>query len=285
MTELLLTLLKLSVVALILAIGMSSTFSDLAYLWRRPVLLVRSFLAMYVLVPLAAWFLVKVFPIAPPVKAALLILAASAGAPLLPRKLLGLGSGAYIFSLVVTSSVLAIILVPAWVALLGQHFEAAAELSPTDVAFVVAKTFLVPLAIGMIFRACAAGWCERFANRLLAFAGIVMAVSGVALIALHWEVFLQVRVTGVAALVALLLTALAIGHALGGPSPDDRTALAVACSTRHIGLAVLVASSFPGSRSAVLVAAYIVTSLLITLPYLRWRRLRGSRQMGEDATE
>jgi len=281
--EILLTLLKLSVVALILAIGMSSTFADLGYLWRRPALLARSFLAMYVLVPLAAWLIVKVFPIGPPVKAALLILAASAGAPLLPKKLLGLGSGAYTFSLVVSSSVLAIFLVPAWVWLLGQHFEAAADISPTVVAFVVAKTFLVPLAIGMILRAWAPGWCERLANRLLAVAGIVLAACSVALLAVNWEVFLHVRFMGMGALFALLVMALAIGHALGGPSADDRTALAVACSTRHIGLAVLVASSFPGTRSTVLVAAYIVTSMLVTLPYLRWRRARARRQASAGA--
>ena len=79
MTETLLTLLKLSVGALILAIGMGSTFSDLAFLWRRPGLLLRSLLAMYVLVPLAAFLLVTLLPIAPGVKAALLVLAVSAG--------------------------------------------------------------------------------------------------------------------------------------------------------------------------------------------------------------
>ncbi len=281
MMELLLILLKGSVVTLILAIGMSSTFSDLAYLWRRPALLARSFLAMYIMVPLAAWLIIKVFPIAPAVKAALLILAASAGAPLLPRKLLGLGSGAYTFSLVVSSSVLAIFFVPAWVALLGRHFEAAAAISPVVVGLVVAKTFLVPLAIGMVLRAFAPAWCERVANRLLAFAGIVLAGCGIALLAVNWEVLLHVRVMGIAALVALLLAALAIGHVLGGPLPDDRTALAVACSTRHIGLAVLVASSFPGSRSAVLVAVYILVSLLVTLPYLRWRRSLAGRQVSD----
>ena len=63
MTEGLLLLLKVSVGLLILAIGMGSTFSDLAYLWRRPALLVRSLLAMYVLVPMAAFVLVSLLPL------------------------------------------------------------------------------------------------------------------------------------------------------------------------------------------------------------------------------
>jgi hypothetical protein len=66
--------------------------------------------------------------------------------------------------------------------------------------------------------------------------------------------------------------ALAIGHALGGPAPDDRTALAVACASRHIGIAVLVAASLPGPRTAVIIAVYIVASAVVCIPYLRWRR-------------
>jgi bile acid:Na+ symporter, BASS family len=60
----------------------------MAYLWRRPGLLLRSLLAMYVLVPLAALILVKALTLPPGVEIGLLVLAVSAGAPLLPRKLL-----------------------------------------------------------------------------------------------------------------------------------------------------------------------------------------------------
>ena len=47
----------------------------------------------------------------------------------------------------------------------------------------------------------------------------------------------------------LLLLALAIGHCLGGPHPDDRTALAIACATRHIGVAVIVATALSAGRA------------------------------------
>ena len=103
MTETLMLLLKLSVGVLILAIGMGATFADLGYLWRRPRLLLRSLLAMYVLVPLAAFLLVAFLPLSPGLKAALLVFAVSAGAPLLPRKLGAFGSEAYVFSLLGSS--------------------------------------------------------------------------------------------------------------------------------------------------------------------------------------
>ncbi|HKM74203.1 MAG TPA: hypothetical protein VJX94_29770 [Stellaceae bacterium] len=65
MTATLLILLKVAVAGIILAIGMDSTLRDATYLWRRPGLLLRSVLAMYVLVPLAALALVKVLTLAP----------------------------------------------------------------------------------------------------------------------------------------------------------------------------------------------------------------------------
>jgi BASS family bile acid:Na+ symporter len=272
MTEILLTVLKFSVALLILGIGMNATVADLGYLWRRRPLLLRSLLAMYVLVPLAALVIVKTFPVSTPVKAALLVFAASAGAPLLPRKLLNLGSGSYVFSLVVTSSILAIAVVPAWVALLGRHFEAADAISTGTVALVVARAFLLPLAVGMAVRAILPAWGKRNAGRVISAAGLLLLASASAVLALNWESFLGVRPAGVAALVTLMAVSLAIGHFLGGPQPDDRTALAVACSTRHIGLVVVVAASFPGTNTLVILGVYLATSLLVTIPYLRWRR-------------
>jgi len=272
MTAWLLLTLKVSVGALILAIGMGSTFSDLTYLWRRPGLLLRSLLAMYVLVPLAAFVLVHLVPLAPGVKAALLVLAVSAGAPLLPRKLGAFGSDAFVFSLVVTSSLLAIVVVPAWGNALAHYFGVATELSWLVVAAIIAKALLLPLAVGMMIRAALPNFSERFADWLLAVAGLVLTVTALILLIAGWELFLNVGWRGMLTLVGLMLIALAIGHFLGGPKPDDRTALAIACATRHVGIAVLVATSFPGQRTAVMIAAYVVTSAAVTIPYLQWRR-------------
>ena len=76
------------------------------------------------------------------------------------------------------------------------------------------------------------------------------------------------------ALLVMMLVALAIGHILGGPQAENRTALALACATRHIGIAVVVAATFRGPRTLVLLATYVVATALISIPYLRWRRRR-----------
>ena len=109
-------------VALLCAIGLGSTPADLTFLLRRPALLFRSLFAMYVAIPLAALAIVQTVPLPPGVRMAILVLAISAGAPLLPRKLMTLGREGYVFSLVVLSSLLAVVAVPAWLVVLGPYF-------------------------------------------------------------------------------------------------------------------------------------------------------------------
>jgi bile acid:Na+ symporter, BASS family len=236
MTPILLFLLKLSVVALLLAVGMLSTMKEVTYLWRRPRLLLRSVVAMYILVPLAATIFVTVLPLGHGLKMAIFVLAISAGAPLLPKKLMGLGSDEFVLSLVVTASILAIVTVPAWAAALGPLFGRESHLSPLDVATVIAKTFMVPLAAGMVVRWLFPERSEQLAEKVLTVAGLVLAVSAVVLLAMNWELVAKAGWSAILALAGLTVTALAIGHLMGGDEPGEKTALAVSCATRHLGL-------------------------------------------------
>lgn len=268
--------LKYCVAVLIFAIGLGSSLSDLTYLGRRPALLLRSLLAMYVLVPLAAFVAIPLVPLGPGAKATLLVLAVSAGAPLLPRKLSKFGGGAYSFSLVVVSSLLAIVLVPTWVALLDRHFDRDVAISPLQVAMIIGRAFLLPLAAGMVVRALNPTFFDRVSDLLMKVAGILLAAAGLILLVANWTELLELRSAGMLVLIGLMVAALLIGHALGGPSEDDRTALAIACATRHVGLAVLVASAFPDIRTITVVAAYSIASMLVSVPYLALRRRKAS---------
>lgn len=272
MTVTLLILLKVTVTVIIFGIGLDSTPRDAVRLFRHPALLLRSVLAMYVLVPLAALALVKLLPLSPGVEAGLLVLAVSAGAPLLPRKLLGIGDGAYIFSLVVVSSVLAVILVPVWLEILVPLFPRLPHLAPERAAIVLGESFFLPLLAGMAVRWLFPRFAAWVGGRLVGLAGLFLALAALVLLAVNWHIVLEVQWQGVAALAVLILMALVIGHLVGGPKEEDRTALAVACATRHIGVAVVVATSLPGVRVAVVISVYIAISVAVTLPYTRWRR-------------
>jgi len=267
-----LRLVKVCITALILAIGMRSTVDELTYLWRRPRLLTRSMLAMYVFVPLVAVALARLLPIPPGLKVALVVIAISAGAPLVPRKLMPLSNDGYVFSVIATSSLLAIVTVPLWLMALSGLSGVTPQITPADVARLLGKAFVLPLAIGMGIRALAPAAAERLSDLLLKVAGALLGLGGLVLLVLGWPLLREAGWISILVLGLLTGAALAIGHLLGGPDPQDRTALAIACSTRHLGIAVLVAASVPGQRTGVLVMAYLVASFLASIPYAQWRR-------------
>jgi bile acid:Na+ symporter, BASS family len=272
MTATLLLILKLAVVALIFATGLGSTPADVSYLWRRPSELLRSLFAMYVAVPLAAVLVAKTLPLPVAVKVAILVLAISAGAPLLPRRLMKVGRDGYVFSLVVSSSLLAVVAVPTWLAILDLLFEQEATIEPAKVARLIAKSFLAPLLLGMALRRPFSGMAERLSEWLLGAAGAVLSAAGLVLLVLNAQLLLAVGWGPLLALCGMTVMALAIGHMFGGPAPEDRTALAVSCATRHVGVAMLAASTVPGPRTVSLILAYVLAAAIISIPYLSWRK-------------
>jgi bile acid:Na+ symporter, BASS family len=177
MTAALLLTLKLSVVAMIFAIGLGSTPRDLSYLWRRPRQLARSLLAMYVAVPVAILLLTRLLPTTPPIRTAVFVLAISAGAPLLPRKLMKIGREGYVFSLVVTSSLLAIVAVPLWVELIAAALGRDARVDSFALAGLIAKAFLAPLLLGMLARWLLAARADRLSEVILSLAGPVLTAA------------------------------------------------------------------------------------------------------------
>ena len=271
MAQILVVILKASIAALLLGIGMRATVADVLSLWRRPAALLRAVLAMYVLVPLAAVALVRLLHPVRPVGGAILVLAVSAGAPVLTKKLLKLDRDSYVLGLSVTTSLLAIVTVPAWIAFLAPHFGSAASVEPVAIASVLAKGFLAPLVIGMLLRLALRDRAEAISMGLLKVAGLVLGLAGLTLIAASFGHIMSVGWESLLALGALAVVATAIGHLVGGPDPGERTALGVACAARHVGIAMLAASATPDKATIALVLAYLLVAALVSIPYLKWR--------------
>ena len=275
------TLLKVSVAALLFAMGLHASPGLLAYLWRRPALFARSLLAMYVAVPLLAFALAVALDLPRGTEVAILVLAICAGAPLLPRKLLKFGGDpAYVLSLAVTTSLLAIVTVPTSVRLLAAWLGIDVEAGAGEVARAILVSFLVPFGAGMLVRARAPGFAARAADPIMTVAGAALAIGSLVVLVAAWRLLAGLGASSFVAFAAFALGSLAIGHALGGPLPQNRTSLAVACTTRHIGLALLIGANVRGPRTLSLVAGYLITTTVVCLPYMRWRREADSAQPG-----
>jgi len=271
LTAVLLMTLKASVALLIFAVGLDSRLKDLRYLWERPGVMLRSLLAMYLVVPLLALVAVKLLRLPSVLELALVVLAISAGAPMLPRKLMRFGNEEYVVSLAIVSSLLAIVTVPAWLLLLGPSFDRLHTLDPAIVAGVLGKSFLLPMLLGMAVHWFRPEASARLADMLLKFVGIVFSACALALLATHLPVVGAILGPPILALAGFTLAALGVGHLMGGPDPNDRSALAVTCATRHVGVAMVIAAATPGPRTVVLIVAYALASALVIIPYMKWR--------------
>ena len=281
MVDILLALITWTVRAQIVALGLQTRIEDLLYLWRRPGLLLRSLLAMYVVVPIAAVLMVKIVPLPAPTTIALLVLAISAGAPLVPRKLLEAGGDPpYVFSLAVCSSVLAIATVPLSVEILGRLSGRDVGIDPWSVAGVIGRTFLGPFFLGVVIRLLFQATADRIASPFANLASALFTVCAVLVIAFAFKLILRAGLASFVALGGLTLLALLIGHALGGPRPQDRLALGILCASRHVGLAMVLAATVKNRATVAAIGAYILAGLLVSIPYVRWARPRASPPEG-----
>jgi bile acid:Na+ symporter, BASS family len=265
-----------SILLLVFALGLRATAEEATYVLRRPVLILRGFLAMGVIVPAVAAALAALFELGPAVEIALLAMAVGPVPPILPGKLLRLGGRAsYVYGLLVAASLAAIVVVPLAIEVLGWLFQREAHIGAGVGARVVGVTVLLPLAAGLAVRYVAprvaegvALWASRLGAALL-LAGLlaVLIATGPAIVSLVGN--------GTVLVIAVVVAAgLMAGHWLGGPDPDDRTALAIASSMRHPGVAMAIARlNFPEEplvSAAVLL--FLLVNVIVTLPYGVWRR-------------
>jgi BASS family bile acid:Na+ symporter len=259
---------------------MTAVTDDIVYLWRRPVLLVKSIIAMYVVMPAVAVLMSYVLDLPVRTELALVILAICAGAPLLPRKLIKFGGDpSYVFSLIVSTSLLAIVTVPASLHLLAGTISLdTPAVTPAHVAGVILKTFLLPLGIGMLLRWVAPTLAERIGEPLLKIASIVMGICAIVALMASFRLVFEVGLPSVLAFAAFTFAAILAGHFFGGPDPSDRTSLAIACASRHIGLALLIAANARDQHALALVVAYLLASAVVSIPYVLWIRKRRKRE-------
>jgi BASS family bile acid:Na+ symporter len=269
-------LIRVFVLTMTFALGLHANWQDTTYLVHKQTLLVRSLLATYVLTPLIAAVLDLAFVAPPVVEVGLFLLALSSGAPTLPKRLIQLHVDTrYAFSLAVIMALLAVVTVPLTLTVLRPFLSRVAMVSPMDLASVIAKGFLVPLLAGIAVRSFWPRFAESVRSPLLTASGIVLLGLVLLILAVNHSVLAGIGLHGFLIIVLLTCGAVAVGHVMGGPDPDDRTTLALACAIRSPALMLLIASrNFPNAKPLPIVAGYLLVSNLIVIPYLRWRKNR-----------
>ncbi len=258
--------------------GMGIELRDLLGMRRRLLLLLRAFLAVDVLVPLAAWGLVLWIAPDRPIAGALVLLAACPIAPLSFYRIVKAGGAPEVVAGIhIVLALLSVVTTPWTLSLLGGALGFDVEISPLRVARQVAFALLLPLLAGIALRALFPSLAKTLQRPGARAALLLLAAEFVIVLVTFARSILEMGLREYAAMVAFVVAALAIGHAMGGRDLRDRTVFALESASRNLGLAFFIASFIPHERPALpILVPYVVVFALITALYLRLVRQRNA---------
>ena len=262
-----------SLLLLVLAVGLDATVQEAAYVLKRPNVLLRSTLAIAVIVPAFAALVVAALPLDRAVKIGIVLMAVSPLPPFMPGKDIRLGGRRrYVYGLLVAVSMLAVILVPATVTILSRMFGEAVSIGPGPVLRLMLVSLLIPLAVGMLIHRVVPQAAERAAPIVNKIATVLLLIAVLPVFFGVLPMMLHLIGTGTVVSIAVVVVAsLVTGHLLGGPEPQDRAALAIACTTRHPGVALLIAqANFTEPAIKAVILLFVIVGVLVGLPYQVW---------------
>jgi bile acid:Na+ symporter, BASS family len=278
---------QLSIFAAAFGCGLGTTTTDARDLMRRPELLGRSLLAMFIIVPIAAIVLLHAFRVPHAANVALLALAISPLPALMPGYLItAVRRPSYPVALIALIALLSIAIVPLLAALIGRFLGPSYIVSLWHTAGVIAAIVLLPLVAGMVVRALRPALADRVALPATLLGTVVLRLATVALLVTSLPAIWTLIANGtVIAVAVLVVVGFAVGHLLGGPDHDGRTVLALISGFHHPAVALAIAAVSASDRYfAAAIVLYLLLGDIVGLPYTIWRqRSRGQPTDAEAA--
>jgi bile acid:Na+ symporter, BASS family len=253
------------VVSSMLAVGLSLTVGQILVPLRNARLVILALVANFVLMPLAALLIARVFRLDQPLGVALLLLGGAAGAPFLP-KLAGVAKGNVAFA--VGLMVLLMVLTVGYMPIVMPLLLEGVSVDPIQIARSLVVLMLLPLVIGLAVRAryaVAAGRAAPVLNRVSTLSLTIMVV--LMLVTNLRNIIDLFGTRGVLASIVFLFVGFGLGWLLGGPGRDTRSVLALGTAQRNIAAALVVGGqNFDEPRVLVMVVVVAIVGLLVLMP-------------------
>lgn len=263
------TLVTITLVEMMVAIGLRVTVAELLVVTRNWALVARGILANYLCVPSVTVALLLLFDASPMVAAGFVILAACPGAPYGPPfTAIAKGDVAVAVGLMVllagSSALVAPLLLGGLLPWLSESESMAID--ATKIVVTLLLTQLLPLCVGVVMRH---SW-PKLADRLQGPATLLSKLLNLAAVGLilvvQFPLLISIRPVAFAGMLALLVASWAIGWLLGGRDLGVRTTMMLTTSLRNVAVGLVIATgSFAGTATVTAVAAYGLISLLGTL--------------------
>jgi len=273
--ESLLTLVAATTVFTVMfTLGLGVRLREFRWVLGHAGLILRALFCVLVAVPALALVVCRALDLPRLAEIGIVLMAIAPGAPVALRRSLDAGGHrAFAPALQITVALLAVLSMPVSIAALNHVYAGHASISPAELAKQVFVAQLLPLSIGIAVQRIAPAFAGRLQPHLLRIATLLLFVLMILALIDVGEVVLDAGPRTALAIAIVTLGALSVGHAMGGPEPATRTAVAITSAARNPGLALLVATlnqAAPEIERTVL--AYLLLSALTIVPYVMWRR-------------
>ncbi|WP_254796876.1 bile acid:sodium symporter family protein [Sulfitobacter albidus] len=275
--------LPISLAIIMLSLGIGLTVADFRRVATRPRGFAVGAACQLVLLPVAAYAVVRAFGLGPELAVGVMLIALCPGgvtSNMLSR--LARGDVALSVSLTAVISLVSVLTVPILAAWAVVHFmgDAAPAVNVTALGIAMFVITALPVALGVLIRHFAPGFANRAEPVLTRVATVLFVVIVLAALAGNWSLFVDnLPRLGPALMtlnVVLMLAGLGIAAALGLGRQAARTVsieTGVQNATLGITLAALISGQSEGfSTMALPAAVYGITMYLVALPFVAWFR-------------
>ena len=268
--------LPLALAFIMLSLGLGLTFDDFVRVARRPRDFAVGAMSQIIVLPVVAFLLASIWPMAPELALGMMIIAAAPGG--VTSNLLtsfARGDVALSISLTAVISLLSVITVPLVVVFAYGHFigeQAMQDVTVADTAISVFLIVTVPVAVGLLVRR----YAERFALRIEPSARTLAAVLFVLVLAgaIYQErnnladYYAQAGLATLALNLLMMVIAYLLARWLA-TGAKQRTAIAIECGLQNGTLAIAIAVLlFGGGLATVPAATYSLSMFATALIYV-----------------
>lgn len=267
---------KITLFTLMLAIGVTFSKEKFIFLWRDPNKLIRSLLAVIVLVPLIVILLLLVLKLPPESATVLAILAASPGAPLTTKRSEMAGvTIPYSTSLQLTLAMLAIIITPLTINLFKTIFDLPIDVTAISIAKQVILVQFLPIGIGVLLQKLQPQLIEKISKPLSIISNLFFLIMILIILPVAISLIFKMDILSIVAILIMAIASLAIGHFLGGKDWHEQSALAIASVARNIGLVLFILLLNGVAKPFIpALVSYTVLGAVAAFPYSIWSKRR-----------
>jgi BASS family bile acid:Na+ symporter len=254
------------VLGTMISMGLSLTVAQVTGPLRNARFVVMALLANFVVVPVAAYVLIRVFSLDESLAIGLLLVGLAAGAPSLPKTAeiakvdTATATGLMVLLILVTIIILPIVL---------PLLLTGVEVGFWDIASNLVVLLLIPLAVSLFVRArweSVTATAQPYAAQASSFSLLALMVL---MVVLNWRnVVSLIGSGGLLASLTLIVIALVVGYLLGGKGASTKWVLALGTGQRGIAAAMVVATmNFSGDPNVlVMIIVYSLITLFVLVP-------------------